>query len=135
MARRRAHVQAQRDAVVETFRHEAVQTRAGKSPHRLRAALQGEGVNIIAEFKRASPSLGMIRRDAIVEEVVGFYEIGGAAAVSILTEQQSFHGSIEDLAAARIRHGASYFAQGFYRRSIFFKSTKQPSTAPTRSCL
>ncbi len=102
VARRRAHVQAQRDAAAETFRHEAVQARAGKSPHRLRAALQGDGVNIIAEFKRASPSLGMIRRDAIVEEMVALYELGGAAAISILTEQHSFHGSIEDLGAARI---------------------------------
>ncbi len=102
VARRRQQVAAQRAAAAETMRHEAVEARAGKSPHRLRAALQGDGVNIIAEFKRASPSSGVINRDAILEEMVGLYEIGGAAAISILTEQHSFHGSIEDLQEARV---------------------------------
>src|SRR5919201_4244654 len=64
-------------------------------------ALVRPGLSLIAEFKRSSPSAGEIRPGASVEEIVGFYERGGAAALSILTDAPSFGGSLADLAAAR----------------------------------
>jgi indole-3-glycerol phosphate synthase/phosphoribosylanthranilate isomerase len=58
-------------------------------------------VNIIAEFKRRSPSRGVIREDLHPVPTAQAYEIGGAAALSILTEEQFFGGSLEDLREAR----------------------------------
>jgi indole-3-glycerol phosphate synthase len=67
----------------------------------LRAALAGPGIAVIAEFKRRSPSAGTLRERPDVVELVGAYERGGAAAVSILTEGPHFEGSLEDLREAR----------------------------------
>lgn len=64
-------------------------------------ALVGEGISLIAEMKRASPSVGAIRPGASVGEVVGGYERAGASAASVLTEQRHFGGSLDDLAEAR----------------------------------
>jgi indole-3-glycerol phosphate synthase len=64
-------------------------------------ALARPGLSLIAEHKRRSPSAGVIRADLRLEEVVGSYERGGAAALSILTEGPSFGGSLDDLRAAR----------------------------------
>jgi indole-3-glycerol phosphate synthase len=64
-------------------------------------ALTLPGVSVIAEHKRRSPSAGMIREGATVGDVVGAYERGGAAALSILTEQRHFGGSLADLREAR----------------------------------
>ncbi len=65
-------------------------------------ALTLPGISVIAEHKRRSPSAGEIRRDASVIEIVGAYERGGAAALSILTEERHFGGSLHDLRAARV---------------------------------
>ncbi|MGZ4983107.1 MAG: indole-3-glycerol phosphate synthase TrpC [Chthoniobacterales bacterium] len=115
VARRRLQVTTERVACdAQALRREAVKAREGKSPRRLREALkQSDGVNIIAEFKRASPSLGMINRNANVEETVALYEIGGAAGISILTEHESFHGSIDDLRAARVATGLPILRKDF----------------------
>jgi indole-3-glycerol phosphate synthase len=64
-------------------------------------ALRAPGLSVIAEHKRRSPSAGVIREGLALEEVVGAYERGGAAALSILTEQHSFGGSLADLERAR----------------------------------
>lgn len=66
------------------------------------AALAVPGqVRLIAEFKRASPSRGVIREDLTPAQVIAAYAAGGAAAISILTEPHYFKGNIDDLAAAR----------------------------------
>jgi indole-3-glycerol phosphate synthase len=65
------------------------------------AALQRDGVSLIAEHKRRSPSAGAIREDLALADVVQAYERGGATAVSILTEGPSFGGSLDDLRSAR----------------------------------
>jgi indole-3-glycerol phosphate synthase len=64
-------------------------------------ALVRPGLSVIAEFKRRSPSAGDIAASADITDRVGAYERGGAAALSILTEEGSFGGSLEDLRAAR----------------------------------
>jgi indole-3-glycerol phosphate synthase len=64
-------------------------------------ALVRPGVNVIAEFKRRSPSRGLLRGDLTVEATARAYEAAGGAALSILTEQDYFGGSLEDLRAAR----------------------------------
>lgn len=69
--------------------------------HRFRSALSGEGIAVIAEFKRRSPSAGSLSERPSLVETVGAYEQGGAAALSILTERPNFAGSLEDLRTAR----------------------------------
>jgi indole-3-glycerol phosphate synthase len=58
-------------------------------------------VNVIAEFKRRSPSKGALRLDLHPVLVAQAYEIAGAAALSILTEEEYFGGSLDDLQQAR----------------------------------
>lgn len=56
---------------------------------------------IIAEYKRASPSKGIINDSATVQDVVKGYQDAGASAISVLTDQDFFHGHLADLTAAR----------------------------------
>jgi indole-3-glycerol phosphate synthase len=65
------------------------------------AALRAPGISLIAEHKRRSPSAGAIREDLTLEDVVASYQRGGAAALSVLTENPNFGGSLDDLRRAR----------------------------------
>jgi indole-3-glycerol phosphate synthase len=83
----------------------AAASRAAARPagrvRRFHDALEGDGVGVIAEFKRRSPSAGTLREKPDLAEIVGAYERGGAVAVSVLTEGPNFAGALEDLRAAR----------------------------------
>lgn len=73
------------------------EVRRRENPHAFRAALRAEEINIIAEFKRRSPSKGVIRADANLSQIVRSYEAGGAVGISVLTEEDYFDGSLDDL--------------------------------------
>jgi indole-3-glycerol phosphate synthase len=64
-------------------------------------ALARPGTSLIAEHKRRSPSAGTIREGATCADIVLAYERGGAAAISVLTEERHFGGSMADLHEAR----------------------------------
>ena len=82
-------------------------------PHRFIAALQGEGINIIAEIKRRSPSKGIIRADFDPEAIAANYTANGAACISVLTEEDYFDGSLEYLAAVRVVTGLPLIRKDF----------------------
>jgi indole-3-glycerol phosphate synthase len=63
--------------------------------------LKPESTGIIAEFKRKSPSKGIINDSSNVGDVVGQYEMAGVAGASVLTDNEYFGGSNEDLISAR----------------------------------
>ena len=99
IAKKRERLKASKAARAgEDVRRDALAFRERAKPHALRAALGREGrVNVIAEFKRASPSKGEIRGGASAGETARAYERGGAAGLSVLTEEDYFRGSLEDL--------------------------------------
>ncbi len=88
----------QQEIPLEALRARLV-TRDGARP--FNEALVRPGLSLIAEFKRRSPSAGELKPGAEVADTVRAYERGGAAALSILTEERHFGGSVEDLRAAR----------------------------------
>jgi indole-3-glycerol phosphate synthase len=94
---------------------EAVQL-ASESRHEWRdfaASLSGGGLQVIAELKQASPSRGVLRRDFRAREIAQAYEAGGAAALSVLTEEEYFHGSLTDLIDARDATGLPVLRKDF----------------------
>ena len=86
---------------------------AGHEPRGFARALSGPGLSLIAEFKRRSPSAGEIRAGATVPEVVGAYERGGASALSVLTDERNFGGSLADLRTAREVSGLPILRKDF----------------------
>lgn len=66
-------------------------------------ALRGEGVAVIAEVKRSSPSKGALAAIADPAALAGDYESGGASCISVLTETRRFGGSLQDLREVRAR--------------------------------
>ena len=72
-------------------------------PRGFRRALEEKsrvGVAVIAELKKASPSKGLIRAEFCVEELARELEAAGAAALSVLTDEEFFQGSLENLRLA-----------------------------------
>jgi indole-3-glycerol phosphate synthase len=79
----------------------AATVHAGDGGGPFRTALLGDGIGVIAEFKRRSPSAGPLHGEPDLERIVTAYARGGAVAVSILTEGPNFGGTLDDLRAAR----------------------------------
>jgi indole-3-glycerol phosphate synthase len=82
----------------EQLRRDAAAAPAARG---FRAALAQPGISVIAEFKRRSPSAGVLREAADLAELVNAYQRGGASALSVLTEEANFGGALADLTAAR----------------------------------
>ena len=103
IASKRSRVEAAKGVLsLDELRSQALEVRNNATEHALRAALKsGDAINIIAEFKRRSPSKGMIRENADAVAIARSYESAGAAAISVLTEEDYFAGSLNDLRAVR----------------------------------
>ena len=67
----------------------------------MRASLAASSYGIISEFKRRSPSKGWIKEDARADSIPPAYEAAGASALSILTDEKFFGGTLKDIRAAR----------------------------------
>ena len=104
VARKRQVLQRLRaNSSVETLHRRALEIRKNAVTHRLHQTLNApsSALKIIAEFKRASPSVGMIQSDLSPADAARLYERGGACAVSVLTDEEHFGGSMNDLSAVR----------------------------------
>ena len=116
--RKRARVEAAREVLSDALiQRQALKRREIATPRSFTKALQTDGISIIAEFKRRSPSKGLIRDNADAAEFARSYQAGGAKAVSVLTEQDYFSGSLEDL--REVRMAVSLPA---LRKDFFFES-------------
>ena len=79
-----------------------LETRAARyTPRNFTAALRGPGLAVIAEMKQRTPSMGILATDYRPDVLARTYAGGGAAALSVLTQETSFGGSLEHLEAAR----------------------------------
>jgi indole-3-glycerol phosphate synthase len=98
----REKVKFQRERTdIAKMRDEAFEIRKYREKYRLSNALSNRNsVNIIAEIKRASPSKGTINDTVDVAETSRMYKAGGACAISVLTEEEFFKGSLNDLRVA-----------------------------------
>jgi indole-3-glycerol phosphate synthase len=95
--------EAMTDRPLDRLRAEAYERRNDALTHALRIALLNDRrINVIAEIKKASPSKGELRSDEIrAADTARAYERGGAVAISVLTEQDYFRGSLHDLVQVR----------------------------------
>jgi indole-3-glycerol phosphate synthase len=95
----REEVERRRESVPLASLEAALADRPAQRP--FSEALTRPGISVIAEHKRRSPSKGLIREGATVDDIVRAYERGGATALSVLTEPFHFAGSLDDLREAR----------------------------------
>ena len=102
LEKKRQEVEEAKKRIPETVLRREAEGRSEPRPFLKRLEAPGpEGANIIAEIKRASPSKGLIRGDLDPSAQAQAYEKGGAAALSVLTDESFFRGSAEDLRQAR----------------------------------
>jgi indole-3-glycerol phosphate synthase len=99
VAAKREEVQAAKAA--RPLRQVAAEAEEAPPTRDFAAALDGPGVSLIAEIKRRSPSAGLIRRSFYPRRIARIYEAHGAAAISVLTDERFFGGSLEVLRRVR----------------------------------
>lgn len=101
---KRIEVELQKQAVSPEQLREQVCDLMENSPaprRSMKRALASSPAGIIAEFKRRSPSKGWIYKTAKADEIPAAYEAAGASAISILTDEKFFGGSLQDIRTAR----------------------------------
>lgn len=86
---------------------------ATEPPRDFAAALRQDNIRLIAEIKRASPSKGVFAPDLDPAALAQTYESGGASALSVLTDERFFQGSLRDLTAARTAVGIPALRKDF----------------------
>jgi indole-3-glycerol phosphate synthase len=99
VAQKREEVKLRKQGVPLATLEERIAQR--KAPLDFAAALHGDQVRLIAEVKRASPSRGILCPDFEPVTLATRYAQGGAAAISVLTEENYFGGSLDHLVAIR----------------------------------
>ena len=99
-ARRADLAQSKRDVTLAALQQRALYAEPRRG---FGASLRRQRPAVIAEVKKRSPSRGVIRADFDPVAIAQEYVEAGAAAVSVLTEERSFEGSLEHLAAIRAR--------------------------------
>jgi indole-3-glycerol phosphate synthase len=82
-------------------------------PRDFAGALARDGYNVIAELKKASPSRGILREDYVPATLAASLAAAGAAALSVLTEEEFFLGSLADLKAAKKAAGIPVLRKDF----------------------
>lgn len=99
IANKRFEVDLQKQAIsMEQLQEGICDAPASRS---MKQALASSASGIIAEFKRRSPSKGWIKQEALPEEIIPSYVEAGATALSILTDEKFFGGSLKDIRTAR----------------------------------
>jgi indole-3-glycerol phosphate synthase len=115
------------DEIIVVKRREIEDAKRSRSEHDLRrwaesappprhffAALSSPGpIKLIAEIKKASPSAGLIRADFNPVEIGATYERHGASCISVLTDEQFFAGSVENLREVRAAVGIPCLRKDF----------------------
>jgi len=91
----------QKQKEIQTLRKIPVEKVARKKRSLVEKFKTANEVLVIAEFKRASPSKGMINDGIEPEQQAAIYERSGASAISVLTDETFFKGSYSDLKAVR----------------------------------
>jgi indole-3-glycerol phosphate synthase len=99
IAQKMEEIEQRRKAAPLTYLQERIGGQ--KPPLDLAPALKGDHIRLIAEVKKASPSRGLLSPNLSPTELARTYAEGGAAAISVLTEENYFMGSIEQLAAIK----------------------------------
>lgn len=99
LERRRAAVEHRKRVLPEAVLRLAV--KKSSPPRDFSGALTRPSVNVIAELKRASPSRGVLRPEFDARALAIELETRGAAALSVLTEEEFFQGSLQDMKIAR----------------------------------
>ena len=101
IANKRFEIDIRKRIIPQEQFEEALLDGMPRPTHSMRRALAESPTGIIAEFKRRSPSKGWIAREADPADVVPDYARAGAAALSVLTDEKFFGGTVRDLRAVR----------------------------------